>query len=112
MTNSGERKLEHLAHGWALEPKPTMSEETYDGIEIKRIGWRGRLIRITGKCPYCLGDFTYDHNLKLVPTVAVPSGQGSGAIDITIKCACEHRHPNAPDSVTGCGQHWTIEIVS
>lgn len=111
MSNSDKRKREHVGLEWAIEPKPFLNDEVYEDIKIEKLGWRGRQIRITGECPYCFGGFTYVHTLKLVPSVVAPSGQGSGALDITITCPCEHRHTGAPGSTTGCGQSWTLEIT-
>lgn len=112
MTNSTNGQRAHLELDWAASPRPTLCEEVFDRITIEKVGrsW-SRQIKIRGQCPFCFGEFSYVHSLKLVPTVAVPSGQGSGAIDITIECHCAHRHPNAPDHVTGCGQYWTVEIT-
>ncbi|AWG52259.1 hypothetical protein P5V93_15010 [Mycobacteroides abscessus subsp. abscessus] len=111
MTNSPKKKREHIPLAWKVDPKPPLNDEVYDTFEIKRLGWFGRQIRVTGQCPYCFGDFTYVHTLKLVPSVVAPSGQGSGAVDVHMECPCAHHHTGAPDSGTGCGQSWTIEVT-
>jgi hypothetical protein len=102
---------EHIPLDWRQRPKPQLCEEVYDQLTIIDVPKsHGRLIRIDGQCPYCFGAFSYLHALKLVPSATIPTGQGESVIDVTIECQCAHSHPQAPDNVTGCGQHWTIEV--
>lgn len=113
-TKTGTPERDHLLHEWRAKPAPPICVEVSEAVtvaEVRKSG--GRQISIKGQCPYCFGDFTLIHSLKLIPSVTTrPTGQGASAIDVVVECRCAHKHPSAPDNTTGCGQHWVIEVRS
>lgn len=114
MTKNEDTSQAHLMHEWQANPKPQIFLEVSEGLTVTEVPKsRGRQIRIEGQCPYCLGPIDFIHTLKLIPaSTSRPAGQGSAAVDAIVECRCPHMHPNAPENVTGCGQHWVIEVLS
>jgi len=88
-------------------------------------------IRLSGTCPNCSHDVTFDHPLLVRPDVLQrrPSlgdaelaalgelarrfglSRHSGEEDVEVLCGCEEKHAGAPEGVWGCGASWYTYVT-
>lgn len=103
----------HIDLAWGEPPAVFDAAVHGEGTVIADSERRPKHLTFSGLCPFCYGESSYVHQLKLVyAETGALTGQASrkSPIHVSVWCRCTMPHPGRPRGEHGCGRAWVTSV--